>query len=119
MPIQKRLLWTDDDGRDWFVYEEHMLRAEGWEVRWARDLDEAAALLAAEPFDALVLDQMLPFTFANIGAEPHARRLWGGCLLLWWLRQRRWPERAPYPPDIRAHPVWSRAPPTSPRSWRY
>ena len=51
-PSPRRLLWTDDDGADWFVYEVHMLAAAGWEVIWAHDVLEAADLLSRQPSPA-------------------------------------------------------------------
>ena len=59
--MSRRLLWTDDDGADWFVYEAAMLRRAGWEIHWARDVTSAVDRLSAEPFDALIIDQMLPW----------------------------------------------------------
>lgn len=77
-----RLLWTDDDGRERFLYEEYVIRDEGWEIAWAEGVSEASRLLAREPFDALILDQMMPYE----GLRQNEFLLWGGCLLLRWLR---------------------------------
>lgn len=75
------VLWTDDDGRDRFLYEELVIQAEGWDVAWALDVSSAARRLASEPFDALILDQMVPYEGLLKGDV-----LWGGCLVLRWLR---------------------------------
>lgn len=88
MEPRGRILWTDDEpGR--FRFAEWELTDAGWTVEWARDVETAAHKLAREPFDALILDQMLPF-------EPsdEADRYWGGCLLLRWLRGAPSPEKA-------------------------
>ena len=66
------------------------LVAENYAVDLARDGIDGAHLGATEPYDALILDQMLPF-------DPSADtdRYWGGCLLLRWLRGAPSPEKAP------------------------
>lgn len=81
MSTRHRLLWTDDDAPDRFEYEALVLGEEGWDVVWAKSVSEAARLLADQPFDALLLDQMLPYTGLKYG-DP----LWNGALLLRWLR---------------------------------
>ena len=107
-PSPRRLLWTDDDGADWFVYEVHMLAAAGWEVIWAHDVLEAADLLSRQPFDALFLDQMLPWQRST--HQKEALQIWGGCTLLWWLRQGRSPDALPYPERFRRLALWQQAP---------
>ncbi|MFT4978129.1 MAG: hypothetical protein ACI8S6_004037 [Myxococcota bacterium] len=107
--MSRRLLWTDDDGADWFVYEAHMLAAEGWEICWARDVESAIARLRDERFSAVVLDQMLPWRRGEAPAAE-AVQIWGGCTVLWWLRQQRWPRAVPFPTRIRDQPFWSSQP---------
>lgn len=77
----RRLLWTDDDGPERFEYARWRLEAEGWEVRWAYSVEQAATLLRQEVFDAALLDQMLPFHDAD-----REMNIWGGCTLLRWLK---------------------------------
>lgn len=104
--MRRRLLWTDDNDPSQFVYESHILKRDGWDIRWARDVQQGAELLRDEPFDALVLDQHMPFKLTHAAADPGPLRIWGGCLLLWWLRTRHWPDEAPYAPTIAASPIW-------------
>ncbi len=106
-----RLLWTDDDGPNRFMMEEFTLRQAGWTVVWARGLRSAVEALATAPHDALLLDQMLPWS------DPEDQRagrdgvdVWGGCLLLWWLR-RGAPPPAAHPGQLaRFADMWDRAP---------
>jgi CheY-like chemotaxis protein len=105
--MTRRLLWTDDNDPSQFVYESHILRRDGWEIRWAADVQEGAALLRDEPFDALVLDQHMPFDLTHSSADPRPLLIWGGCLMLWWLRSQRWPDEAPFAPTIASSPIWS------------
>ena len=107
--MSRRLLWTDDDGADWFVYEASMLSRAGWEIHWARDVTSAVERLSAEPFDALIIDQMLPW---RTGEVPTAEtiQIWGGCTILWWLRQQRCPEAVPFPTRIRELAFWNQQP---------
>jgi DNA-binding response OmpR family regulator len=58
MDSLKLLLVEDDTGIGRML--ERGLSAEGYAVRWARDLREAAASARAEPPDLVVLDRMLP-----------------------------------------------------------
>lgn len=81
MSPRPRLLWTDDDAPDRFEYEALVLGEEGWDVVWATSVSEAARLLAEQHFDAMLLDQMLPYT-----GLKHGDPLWNGALLLRWLR---------------------------------
>jgi len=111
--MTRQLLWTDDDDPFQFVYESHILGRDGWEIRWARDVQEGAALLRDHPFDALVLDQRMPFELARGQADPPPLRIWGGCVLLWWLRTQRWPDDAPFAPTIASSPIWQWKPAAS------
>lgn len=85
MTAPRRLLWIDDDGPRHYLYELHRLRALGWEVRWATSAADAAAALAADAFDAALLDQLLPLAPATDGVAA-ARSVWGGALLAAHLR---------------------------------
>lgn len=105
--MTRRLLWTDDDGADWFVYEASMLRRDGFEIHWARDVTSAVERLSREPFDALIIDQMLPW---RSGEAAEKRQIWGGCAILWWLRQQRWPAAVPFPTRIRELSLWDESP---------
>lgn len=105
----RRLLWTDDDGEDWFVYEAHLIAQAGWEIVWAPDVVSAVALLQESRFDALVLDQMLPWQQRS-SAPNDTIQIWGGCTVLWWLRRQQWPASAPFPTRIRDLPIWSQRP---------
>jgi CheY-like chemotaxis protein len=78
---QNRLLWVDDDKPDKFLYEQMILKNEGWDIRWATTVVEAARTLSDERYQALLLDQMLPYE------EDKRPDVWSGCLLLRWLRQ--------------------------------
>lgn len=63
-----------------------MLGEEGWDVVWDTSVSEAARMLSKQPFDALLLDQMLPYT-----GLKHGDPLWNGALLLRWLRGKEPP----------------------------
>ena len=108
--MTRRLLWTDDDDPFQFVYETHILQRAGWEIQWARDVQQGAEMLRDARFDALVLDQHMPFDSQHSKEIPPPLRIWGGCLLLWWLRCQRWPDDAPYAPAISASPIWQWSP---------
>ena len=114
--MTRRLLWTDDDDPFQFVYESHILAQDGWQISWARDVETGAALLRDESFDALVLDQRMPFQLDHAHVDPPELRIWGGCLLLWWLRQQRWPSSAPFAPAISSSPIWQWQPTAHNRS---
>lgn len=75
------LLWVDDDKPDKFLYEEMMLSNEGWGIQWATNVVEAARTLSAKKYQALLLDQMLPYE------KDKRPDVWSGCLLLRWLRE--------------------------------
>lgn len=81
----RRLLWTDDDGPKHFLYELSELEGRGWTVRWARSVTEAIRLLSAEPFEALIVDQLMPVAEAGNGVVAE-RFVWSGALLVAWLR---------------------------------
>jgi CheY-like chemotaxis protein len=86
----RRLLWTDDEGPGRFQYAAHRLQREGWQITWARSVDDAAAHLRETAFTALVLDQMLP-----LRRDQREGTVWGGCTLYRWLRGREVPAAAP------------------------
>lgn len=102
MSTKGTLLWADDDGPLRFEYDEYCIKEKGWQVLWARSIDEAATKLGAIRVDAVLLDQMLPF------AEGEAQRLvWSGCLVLRWLRGKARPALAP---EGIERDLWSRQP---------
>jgi CheY-like chemotaxis protein len=92
-----RLLWTDDDGPDRFMFEYYSLERKGCKVEWAVDVFNALERLSRERFDALLLDQMLPFDKKDRETTP-----WGGCEVLRWLRGS--PSRPDLAPPLPAHP---------------
>lgn len=77
-----QLLWTDDDPPGRFEYEQFVIQDEGWDITWAPDVTTATRLLSEKTFDALILDQMLPPYVGLRKGDP----IWGGCLVLRWLR---------------------------------
>ena len=90
-----RLLWTDDDPPGRFEYEQYVIRDEGWDIVWASDVNTATKLLSEELFDALILDQMLsPYVGLRKG-DP----IWGGCLILRWLRGKAPPNHLAVDPE--------------------
>lgn len=90
-PANAPLLWIDDDGPRRFVYETKQLTKRGWEIVWAKGVEEAVDRLAERAFGAVLLDQMLPM------GDPVMDRanVWQGCLLLYWLRGQPFPSQAP------------------------
>ena len=94
---RQSLLWTDDDAPDRFLFEIGRIETRGWKVDWALDIWEAAQMLASRPFNALILDQMLPFHIGENAHEPVYKetQVWGGCVLLRWLRGKGPPDKAP------------------------
>jgi hypothetical protein len=89
--LRPKLLWTDDDGPNRFEYERYLIDSCGWSVSWAANVLQASEKLAGETFNALILDQMIPYQ----GDERGPLFPWGGCLLLHWLRGTYPPKRAP------------------------
>jgi CheY-like chemotaxis protein len=85
------LLWVDDDGRERFLYEEHLLSRRGWVIQWAKSVREAIDKLQGACFDAVLLDQMLPLEPGALDSTD----VWSGCLLLYWLRGMPGPSSAP------------------------
>jgi hypothetical protein len=88
----KTLLWVDDDGERRFRYERRILAKEGWDVMWAEDINTARLLLSTDDFDALILDQRLPFE-----KERTPTGVEGGYLLLHWVRLGILPEQFELP----------------------
>ena len=82
----RRLLWTDDDGRERFMFECHLLTKGGWIVDWAHDVYEALEKLGASRYGAMLLDQMLPLGGRRPEAVPETTP-WGGYEVLWRLRR--------------------------------
>lgn len=92
---QPRLLWVDDDGkRRRFKYEEAVLR-KTWSITWAHSVYSAANALASSDYEAIILDQTLPFR-----DEQPPNDIWGGCALLFWLSR---PEKLPGVPRAPAY----------------
>ena len=87
----RALLWIDDDGRDRFLYEEHMLKRRGWDIVWATNVRDALENLGSKEFQAILLDQMLPVAPGPLAPTD----VWSGCLLLYWLRGKPRPSAAP------------------------
>lgn len=82
---KNRLLWIDDDPRERFVFEEHVLTEhDNWDITWAPTVLDAMKSLSQKTFHAIVLDQMLPIESMQMAPE-----IWGGCYLLHWLRNGR------------------------------
>lgn len=88
---ERRLLWVDDDGPERFEYERLILERKGWEISWARDVRTAARILSQVSFTALVIDQTLPFQLNGSDPDDERRSIWGGCMILRWLRQKHMP----------------------------
>lgn len=110
-----RLLWTDDDGRRRFVYEIDLLGDHGWEVHWAESIDDAAGMLRDETWDALIIDQMLPFRRGRKPSLTELPNVWGGCVLLWWLRRSTVPPSKLSGSGIEDEPFFGLAPEESNR----
>lgn len=92
--LSKILLWVDDDGSTRFPFEQSALEDAGWEVQWAEDAFAAASALAKTNFGVLLLDQLIPFDDRQRD-RLSTSAVWGGCLLLYWLRGRQPPRHAP------------------------
>lgn len=92
------VLWTDDDPDERIWYERTVLEEAGVEILRAYDVLEAARILARRRVDAMLLDQMLPASFAA-HPTPDVR---GGCWLLRWLRGAPPPPSAPTSDTFRA-----------------
>lgn len=97
-PAKRRVLWVENDGPSRFVWEERQLHESGWTIAWALTIEQAIDQLAVQSFDAIILDQFLPYT----SSDPDARMVvdgppqaWGGCVLLWWLRRMAPPKDLP------------------------
>ncbi len=90
MSERPRVLWADDEPKR-MPFEARRIKAAGWELVWARSVIEAGQALERMPFQALLLDQMMPY----YGSVPDAREVWGGCLLLRWLAGSNAPAHAP------------------------
>jgi hypothetical protein len=76
---QPKLLWVDDDGRRRrFRYEEAVLK-KAWDISWAHSVYGAAQALTSAEYEAIILDQTLPFK------DQPQTDIWGGCALLCWL----------------------------------
>lgn len=76
-----RLLWSDDEGPGRFQFHAYRLKKLGWQITWAASVDQATALLREQPFDAVLLDQMMPL---EVGGSRSS--VWAGCTILRWLK---------------------------------
>jgi DNA-binding response OmpR family regulator len=86
-----RLLWVDDDAPERFQYEATVLTEDyRIEIMWARSVAEAVQLLSKRTYEAVVLDQMLPFKSDSVVSD-----YWGGCVILHWLKRSKYPSSAP------------------------
>lgn len=89
-----RILWVDDDGEDRYLHERMLLTERGWNIDWATTVLTAADFLRTKEYRALLVDQMLPLV------QSDAPTVWGGCVLLRWLRHAELPiEVAAYAGD--------------------
>lgn len=103
-----RLLWIDDDGPSRFRFERRRLRRMGWSVDWALGLQSAVGKLSEGPFDAILVDQMLPWPDREAGESRDTKiEVWGGALLLWWLRRGRAPEALGSAVESRYADMWT------------
>lgn len=75
------IIWVDDDDPNRFIYEQKLIEARQATLVWAHTPEEAAERLAQDAYDAVILDQFMPF---NAGARD--RSPWAGYILLCWLR---------------------------------
>lgn len=91
---KKRLLWVDDDEEGRFSFEKLLLERKGWEGHWVKDIFGALEKLGTEEFDAVILDQALPFKYSNDPLKAHRESVWGGCVVLHWLRRQPLPPQA-------------------------
>jgi CheY-like chemotaxis protein len=87
---QRTVLWVDDDGPQRFLYEEFVLTRSNWDTRWANSVEEAMEQLRNYRFDSIIVDQCVPLLRAGWTEDA-----WGGCRLLYWLRELYPPPRAP------------------------
>lgn len=101
-----RLLWMDDEGARKFLYEDYKLKQQGWQIDWATSVDEAVHALCTRPYDAILIDQMMPLG----GVGQQYIDVWTGCLLLWWLRRGTPPDVAPPPTLEASSALWEVSP---------
>jgi len=99
----KRLLWADDEP-DRLEYEAEFVMSLGSRVDFAKTLLQAVDALRQARYDGLILDQMFP-----VGIED-GPNIWGGCLLLRWLRRIDVPNGVPE--DLRqvTSAIWTSGP---------
>lgn len=107
-----KLLWIDNDGPTRFLSERRLMRQLGWEYDWAHAIDEAAERLVGTPYDALVIDQSIPFAAIAPGRPtPEGPPfVWGGAVLLWWLRRRTPPPDMPQADLVLEQPFFAELP---------
>jgi len=81
----KQLLWVDDDNPMRFFSEIEFLEEDcGYQVKLVHNIQDATKQLNERPFDAIIMDQMLPFSEEDRFAGRVSK--WGGCFLMAWLR---------------------------------
>lgn len=86
------LLWVDDEPELLSSHEELVRLDLGWELRWARSIEEAAGLLSRVSFDVVLFDQMMPLQQPDEYADAPIV-VTAGLLLLSWLRSGRVDDR--------------------------
>jgi CheY-like chemotaxis protein len=87
--LEKRLLWIDDDGARRYPFEVGRIIKTGYAVTWANSGRQAEDSLRAGRFDAVLLDQQLPWD------EHLPSVVWGGVFLLAWLKGLKLPAGVP------------------------
>lgn len=112
-----RMLWLDNDGPGRFQFERRQIQRRGWDVIWSYTIRDAAERLVAEPVDAIILDQMVPYDGSPAaGWVPDGPpKVWGGCVLLWWLRGKGAPTGMPGNREVSKKP-YLKSPPHSKNS---
>lgn len=94
----RRLLWVDDDGETRFHWEKRLVEKLGWSLDWSVSVLDAARRLESTTYNAMVLDQMVPYETTALPQRSFDRDplfTWGGCLLFRWLRGAEPPRGAP------------------------
>ena len=86
--VQRRIAWVDDDAPGRFLNEEDTIIEWGGIVIWGTTIAKGVEILSTQPVDALILDQMMPWSETD-------RDPWAGCILLRWLRGAPPPPAAP------------------------
>jgi nucleoside phosphorylase len=85
------VLWVDDDGPGRFEFEIYCLKREGYRIDFAVDVIQAATLLCYRKYDAVLLDNLIPYRYGSVESIG----AWGGYVLYSWLRNSVRSKRAP------------------------